>query len=69
MRNKLTLAYAMENNYTPLDCVRYFKPNYSKKKCHYVLWEMTCFPCCMETTIKQLNELFNKKKNGKAVKE
>jgi len=65
MSEKLTLDYVIKNKFTGLDCVRYFKPNYSKKKCNFILWEMTCFPFCSEKMIEQLNELFIK--NGKAV--
>lgn len=57
---KLTLKYAKDNNFTPIDCVRYFNPKCTDKECDFYLWEFTCFPFDTETMINQLNNKFIK---------
>jgi len=61
----LTLEYAIENKFTPIDCVKYFEPEWEDGECDYYLWERTCFPLDMQKTIQQLNEalLKNNKNN------
>lgn len=54
----LTYQYAIENDFTPMDCVRYFKPEASDQECDFILWEKTCFPASTETMIAQLNQYF-----------
>ena len=57
----LTLEYAIENKFNGLDLVKYFNPNITNEAADFILWEKTCFPCCTETTIEQLNEMFKDK--------
>lgn len=54
----LTLEHALENKFTPIDCVKYFKPEWTDDECDFYLWEFTCFPFSTESMIKQLNEKF-----------
>lgn len=54
----LTPEHATENNFTPLDCVKYFKPDWSDEACFDLLMEETCYPFDFETMIKQLNNKF-----------
>jgi len=54
----LTLEYATQNNFTPIDCVKYFKPDWSEEACFDLLMEETCYPFDFETMIKQLNNKF-----------
>ena len=57
----LTLEHAIKNNFTAIDCVRYFKPEYDDNMCDFILYEHTCFPLCSgESTINQLNKFFTK---------
>ena len=52
----LTLEYTIENKFTPIDCVKYFKPDWTDEYCDFYLWENTCFPLSNEIFIKQLNK-------------
>lgn len=52
----LTLAYAIENKFTPVDCVNYFKPNWTEYECREYLWSFTCYPFSNEQMIEQLNK-------------
>jgi len=54
----LTPEYATENNFTPLDCVKYFKPDWSDEACFDLLIEETCYPFDFKRMIKQLNNKF-----------
>jgi len=56
----LTIQHAIENKFTGIDCVRYFKPEWSDEECDYHLWSHTCFPFSTEVMIKQLNQHFIK---------
>ena len=58
---ELTLEYAIDNKFTPHDCVRFFNPEASDELCEFIIWEQTCFPFSNEIMIKQLNETFNTK--------
>ena len=58
--NPLTLKHALENKFTGIDCVRYFKPECSDEECDYLLWSHTCFPFSTEIMINQLNQHFIK---------
>ena len=51
----LTLEHAIYNKFNAIDCVKYFRLDWSDKECDYWLWNETCYPMDMETTIKQLN--------------
>ncbi len=55
---KLTLKYAIENKFTPIDCVKYFKPEWTDEECDFYLWEFTCYPFSTEILIEQLNNKF-----------
>ena len=55
---ELTLAYALENKFTPNDMVRYFDKEMTDEQCDFVLWDQTCFPFDMKGTVTQLNNLF-----------
>lgn len=54
----LTLQHALKNNFTPIQCVKYFKPDWSDEACFDLLMEETCYPFDFETMIKQLNNKF-----------
>lgn len=54
----LTVQYATDNNFTPIDCVKYFKPEWDDQQCDYYIWECTCFPFSTEEMIEQLNKEF-----------
>lgn len=58
--NPITLQHAIDNKFTAVDCVRYFKPDWTDKECDFYLWEHTCFPFSMEVMIEQLNKYFVK---------
>ena len=53
---KLTLKYAIFKGFTPIDCVKYFKPEWTDDYCDFYLWECTCFPFSNKHFIKQLND-------------
>ena len=59
---KLTLEHALENNFTPLDLIKYFKPKWTNESCEIYLWEETCYPFSTEKLIEQLNNKFLKLK-------
>lgn len=52
----LTLEYAIEHKFTPIDCVKYFKPNWCNVGCEEFLWNFTCYPFSNERMIEQLNQ-------------
>ena len=58
--NPLTIQHAIENKFTGIDCVRYFKPEWSDEECDYHLWSHTCFPFSTEIMINQLKQHFIK---------
>ncbi len=66
--NPLTLEYALENKFKPIDCVKYFKPDWTDAECDDFLWEHTCFPFSNESMINQLNEHFLTKKYSGGIK-
>ena len=51
----LTIQHAIENNFTALDCVKYFKPDWSDEACFDLLMEETCYPFNDKAMIAQLN--------------
>lgn len=58
--NPLTLKHAIENNFTAIDCVKYFKPDWTDKECDFHILEFTCYPFSTEIMIEQLNNFFIK---------
>jgi len=54
----LTPEYAKENNFTAVDYVKYFKPDWSDEACFDLLMEETSYPFDFERMIKQLNNKF-----------
>lgn len=62
MKSKLTLENAVEKKLTPVQCVQYYYPKADDVKANDILWEQTCFPFDMETT---LGQLYNKYKSLK----
>ena len=56
----LSIQHAIENNFTAIDCVRYFNPDWNDEECDYYLWSHTCFPFSTEIMIEQLNKYFLK---------
>lgn len=54
----LTIYYAIKNKMTVYDCVRYFDPSLDDQYIEFILWEKTCYPFSMKTTIEQLNDYF-----------
>lgn len=59
MKNNLTLEYALENELYYIDCVKYFRPNWSDEECDFYVWNKTCFPFSNEMFINQLNNQLN----------
>jgi hypothetical protein len=59
---ELTLEHAVKNSFTALDCVRYFKPEFTDEQCDFILWEYTCYPFSIEGVIEQLNRKYLHKK-------
>ena len=56
---RLTVKKALKLNYTPIDCVRFYRPEISDKEAENILWKHTCFPFDTEIALKQLYNLFN----------
>ena len=56
----LTMEYAIKNHFSPIDCIKYFKPEWSDEQCDIYLWEFTSFPLSIESMINQLNKKFIK---------
>jgi hypothetical protein len=60
----LTLKHATDNNFTPIDCVRYFESKYTDAECYTIIWKFTSYPFIyskgLESLINQLNKLFLK---------
>ena len=56
----LSIQHAIDNKYTSVDCVKYFKPDWSDEECDFHLWEFTCYPFSMKVMIEQLNKYFIK---------
>ena len=54
----LTPEHATENNFTPINYVKYFKPDWSDEACFDLLMEETSYPFDFEIMIKQLNNKF-----------
>jgi len=54
----LTPEYAIDKNFTPIECVKYFKPDWSDEACFDLLMEETSYPFDFEIMIKQLNNKF-----------
>lgn len=52
----LTLEYAIENKFTAIDCVKYFKNEWSDDECDAYLWTATCYPFSTQKMILQLNK-------------
>jgi len=40
----LTLDHAIENGFTPSDCIKYFLPDLTDEEIGFYLWEETPFP-------------------------
>ena len=57
MKDRLTIETAIANNYSAVDCVKYYWPEISDKDADFILWEETCFPCDNEA---MLSQLYNK---------
>ena len=53
---KLTKEYILQNKLTSVMLVKYFKPDWTDEKCDQYLWNKTCFPFNLQTTIHQLND-------------
>ena len=60
MKDPLTLEQALELRYTAIDCVKYYRPDWTDAKCEFYLWENTCYPMSNETLLEQLNKQLNK---------
>lgn len=56
----LTLEYAIKNHFSPIDCIKYFKIEWTDEQCDIYLWEFTSFPLSIESMINQLNKKFIK---------
>jgi len=63
MAEPITIEYILENKLTPVQCVQYFKPEWTVEQCDFFVWEQTCFPFDTVSFIKQLNESFIGKNN------
>ena len=52
---KLTIKHVTKNKFTAIDCVKYFKTEWSDEQCDFYLWENTCYPFSTKILIEQLN--------------
>lgn len=34
----LTIEHVLENNFTPIDCIKYFNPDWNDVECDIYLW-------------------------------
>ena len=55
---ELTIEMAMDivTKTSYIDCVKYFRPDWTDDECEFYLWEHTCYPFGLKEIIKQLNE-------------
>lgn len=58
---KLTLEHAKEKDFRVIDCVKFFRPEWTDEQCKDYLWNKTCFPFDMEVMISQLNNQLGEK--------
>lgn len=56
MKEPLTIDMVHANKMTPLDCVKYFRPEWSDQDCDHYLWNLTCYPFNVIRMIEQLND-------------
>ena len=54
----LTIDYAIEHKFTAIDCIKYFKPDWTNEECDFHLWNETCYPFSTDIMMSQLNEEF-----------
>jgi hypothetical protein len=54
--NKLTIEQAA--NFTPIQCVKYFRPEWSNKECFFFLHQINSFNYSKQALIDLLNERF-----------
>ncbi len=59
----LTIEHAIENRFTAIDVIKYFKPDWSDNECDFYIWEFTCYPFSFEVMIEQLNNRFIQQSN------
>ena len=47
----ITLEHALENKFTPIDCIKYFKPEWTDEECDFYLWGFigSVMPSCFLT--------------------
>lgn len=55
---KLTIKHALKNDFNFIDCIKYFKPDWTDGRCDHYLWEETCYPFSPKILIEQLNNQF-----------
>ena len=56
--DKLTTKHVIDNKFTGIDCIKYFKPDVSNEYADDIIWNETCFPFSTEIMINQLNKIF-----------
>ena len=52
----LTREHSIEHNFTAIDLVKHFRPNWTDEDCDLYLWENTSYPFDMDRVIEQLNK-------------
>ena len=57
-KKPLTEKHAIKNKFSGIDCIKYFKPDWTDEDCDFHLWNETCFPFSTTILIAQLNEEF-----------
>lgn len=58
MPKPLTIQHVLDSKFTYLDLVGYFRPDWGEDQRDFYLWNFTCHPFDLETTIEQLNMAF-----------
>lgn len=59
-KRQLTLSMAIAYRFTPRKCVKYYFPESTTEEQDFLLFEETCYPMCMKTTLQQLYSIYTK---------
>ena len=55
---RLTLEIAIENKFSPMECVKFYDQDLDDKHAEDILWAHTCFPFDTEIMLTQLFHFF-----------
>ena len=65
---KLTIKHIIDNNFSAIDCVKYFKPEWTDEECDFYVWEYTVYPFSIDGMVAKLNKDFLPKPKPKTMK-